>query len=57
MSSITDILAIIVGIINLEKQVAEQIAKEKDVARREKLKKAFKDRDLNAIRDLLFDTY
>jgi hypothetical protein len=53
--AIADILKIIQQIIDLEKKVEETIADEKDKARREKLAKAIKDRDLDAIRHLLFD--
>ena len=53
--NIADILKLVQQIIDLEKKVEEAIADEKDKARRAKLAKAIKDRDLDAIRHILFD--
>jgi hypothetical protein len=54
MSNISEILKILTTIIALEKKAEEAIASEKDKGRREKLAKAFKDRDRAAVADLLF---
>ena len=54
MPDLTEILKILDVIIKLEKKVETAIASEKDAARREKLEKAFKARDLAALRDILF---
>lgn len=50
-----DILAAIEKILALEAQVETAIKSEKDKNRREKIAKAFRDRDLDALRALLFD--
>jgi len=57
-----NLLEIISGIITLEKELKElvsavsaQIAAEKDKKRRKRLAKAFEERDLEAIREILFD--
>ena len=47
MSEISDILKILTEIIALEKKVEEAIASDKDIDRRKKLEKAFKDRGLS----------
>ncbi len=52
--TIAEILAIVEQILELEKKVETAIESEKDIRRRERLTKACKERDLNAIRELLF---
>ncbi len=52
--TIAEILAIVEQILALEKKVEVAIASEKDMRRREKLQKACKERDLDAIRSILF---
>lgn len=54
MTDLTEILKILDVIIQLEKKVELVIAAEKDTNRREKIEKAFKARDLAALRDALF---
>jgi hypothetical protein len=54
MTDLTEILKILDVIIQLEKKVEMAIASEKDTNRREKIEKAFKARDLAALRDALF---
>jgi len=49
------ILEMLEKIIALEAKVEEGIKSEKDKIRREKIRKAFKDRDAAALRDLIFD--
>jgi hypothetical protein len=53
--ALKDILALLEKIIDLEAQIETAIESEKDKDRREKYTKAFRDRDLNALRTLLFD--
>jgi hypothetical protein len=53
--ALTDIIKIVDVIIQLEKQISEAIAIEKDKKRRKKLEKAIKDRDLDTLRHILFD--
>jgi hypothetical protein len=50
-----EILEALEKIIDLEAKVEEAIKSEKDKSRREKMRKAFKDRDPAALRDILFD--
>lgn len=52
--TIQEALKMLDVLIQLEKKIETAIAAEKDVKRREKLEKAFKDRDLAAYRDALF---
>jgi hypothetical protein len=54
MTDLTEILKILDVIIQLEKKVETAIASEKDTNRREKIAKAIKDRDCDALRKLLF---
>jgi hypothetical protein len=54
MSDLSSILKILEEIIRLEKKAEKIIASEKDKNRREKIEKAFKDRDGSIIRDILF---
>jgi len=49
------ILKALGGIIALEKEISISIAAEKDARRREKLQKAIEDRDLAAIREMLYE--
>ena len=42
-------------IIALEKTISIKIAAEKDARRREKLQKAIEDRDLEAVREMIYD--
>ena len=49
------ILKALGGIIALEKEIAVSIAAEKDARRREKLLKAIEDRDLETIREMLYE--
>jgi hypothetical protein len=53
--SLSDILNMLQKIIDLEGKVEEAIKSEKDKSKRKKLSKAFKDRDPDALRKLLFD--
>lgn len=55
MSTLADILKILEKIITLEGKAEEAIATEKDKSRREKIAKAFTDRDRAALASLLFD--
>lgn len=57
MPGLGTILTILEKIIKLEGQAEEIIASEKDVKKREKYEKAFKDRDVAAIRDYLFNLF
>lgn len=52
--TIQEALKILETLIGLEKKIETAIAADKDIARREKLEKAFKDRNLAAYRDALF---
>ncbi len=52
--TIQEAFKILEVIISLEKKVETAIAADKDIKRREKLEKAFKDRDLAAYHDALF---
>jgi uncharacterized protein YjaG (DUF416 family) len=52
--SIAEILKLIEGVIDAEKKIATAINSEKDAARRAKLLKACKDRDLEAIKEILY---
>ena len=54
MTDLAEILKILDVIIQLEKKIETAIAAEKDLARREKIAKACKDRDVDALRKLLF---
>jgi hypothetical protein len=54
MSNLSSILKILDEIIRLEKKAEEAIASEKDKSRRDKIAKAFKERNGSAIRDILF---
>jgi len=54
-TSLKEIVYLIEQIINFEGKVEEAIKSEKDKSKREKLAKAFKDRDPDALRKLLFD--
>jgi lipid II:glycine glycyltransferase (peptidoglycan interpeptide bridge formation enzyme) len=53
--SLSDILNMLQKIIDLEGKVEEAIKSEKDKKRRKAIAKAFKDRDCDALRKLLFD--
>jgi len=53
--TIGQILEILDKILRLEKKAAAVIASEKDVRKREKYEKAFKNRDRDAIAALLFE--
>jgi len=53
--SLKEILDTLNKIIDLEGKIEEAIKSEKDKSKREKLAKAFKDRDPDALRKLLFD--
>lgn len=53
--NISEILKALDAIIKLEKQISEAVANEKDKKRRKKLAKAIADRDVDALRKLLFD--
>jgi hypothetical protein len=55
MIDIATILKLLDKILDLEKKVEEAIASEKDKGRRKKIAKAFKDRDRDALADLLFN--
>jgi hypothetical protein len=50
-----EILDMLKKIMDLEAKVEEAIKSEKDKSKRKKLSKAFKDRDPDALRKLLFD--
>lgn len=50
-----EILGLIEKVIDLEGKIETAIQSEKDINRREKIAKAFRDRDLDALRALLFD--
>lgn len=50
-----EILKLLDKLTDLEKKVEEALANEADKKRRKKLLDAFKKRDLDALRDLLFD--
>jgi hypothetical protein len=54
MSNLAEILKILDVIIQLEKKIETAIVSEKDTNRREKIAKAIKDRDSDALRKLLF---
>ena len=54
MTDLAEILKILDVIIQLEKKVETAIAAEADTKKREKIEKAFKARDLAAMRDALF---
>jgi hypothetical protein len=49
-----EILSLVAKVIELESKIETAIASEKDKNRREKIAKAFKDRNLDALRELLF---
>jgi len=52
--TITEILKLLQGIVDLEQKLEKAIAAEKDARRREKLLKACKERDLETIREILY---
>jgi hypothetical protein len=54
-ASLKEIAFMLEKIIELEGKVEEAIKSEKDKSKRKKLQKAFKDRDPDALRKLLFD--
>ena len=60
MSDLSKILALLEEALRVEKKIEEAIASEKDIGRREKIEKAFKDKNLTAdqrralIADLLY---
>ncbi len=53
MADLTEILKILDVIIQLEKKIETAIASEKDENRRKKIVKAYKNRDLAAMRELI----
>mgnify|MGYP000894716332 CR=1 FL=1 len=55
IDAITAILALEKELKALIEAAAKEIAAEKDKKRRKRLAKAFKERDLEAIREILFD--
>lgn len=53
--NIKEILELVNKIIDLEKQIETKVKSIKDVKKREKIQKAFEDRDYNTLRNLMFD--
>ena len=53
-TDLSEILKILDVVIQLEKKIETAIEGEKDIKRREKIAKAYKERDLVALRELLF---
>lgn len=49
-----NILVLVDRLIRLEKQIEEAIANEKDARKRKAYAKAYRDRDLDRLRELLF---
>lgn len=55
MVDLNKILEIATKIIELEGKIEKEIRKEKDAKKRKKLREAFKNRDADSIRKLLFE--
>ena len=51
---INKIIELVGKVVDLEKKIETAIASEKDARRRERLLKACKERDIDAIREILF---
>jgi hypothetical protein len=54
MPSLSELLKLLDKLISIEQQAEKIIKSEKDKARREKIAKAFKDRDGASLRDVIF---
>lgn len=55
MGNLSEYLNLLITLIKLEKGIEEAIRKEEDARKRKKIQKAFKNRNLNALRDIWFN--